>query len=113
MPPRSTRGQAAARGDSRLRGRFTLVLRRNGTYTASDSLDGRMNGRLAALSHHGLRFSDDSGCKFGGFERPQGGIYRWSLHGARLTLRLVSEGQCSGRTDTLTFPVWIRASRKG
>jgi hypothetical protein len=44
--------------------------------------------------------------------RPSG-IYRRSLHDARLTLRLVSEGQCSGRTDTLTFPVWIRASRKG
>ncbi|HEV8250427.1 MAG TPA: hypothetical protein VGQ15_10680 [Gaiellaceae bacterium] len=103
-----TRAQAAARGDSRLAGRFTLVLRSNGTYTASNALDGRTNGRLAALANHRLRFYDDSGCKSGGFERPQGGVYRWSLNGARLTLRLVSEGPCTGRTATLTYPVWTR-----
>jgi hypothetical protein len=63
MPPRSPVARRLREGIPRLRGRFTLVLRRNGTYTASNSLDGRMNGRLAALSHHGLRFYDDSGCK--------------------------------------------------
>jgi hypothetical protein len=101
-----TRAEAAARGDSRLAGRFTLVLRRNGTYSDSNLLDGRTEGRLAALADHRLRFSDDSGC--GGLERPEGGVYGWSVNGERLTLRLVSEGPCSGRMDTLTFPVWIR-----
>ncbi len=100
--------QAAARGDSRLAGRFSLALRRNGTYTMSNTLDGPSHGRLAALSGRRLRFYDDSGCKFGNFERPGGGIYRWSLNGKRLTLRLVSEGPCTGRTQTLTYPVWTR-----
>jgi len=100
--------QAAARGDSRLAGRFTLVLRRDGTYTDSNPLDGRDNGRLGDLGRDRLRFYADRGCKVGGLERPQGGIYRWSLNGRRLTLDLVNEGGCTGRTDTLTFPVWIR-----
>lgn len=103
-----TEDEASARGDSRLAGKFTLVLRRNGTYTASNPFDGRSHGRLASLSGHRLRFYDDNACKGGGFERPQGGIYRWRLNGKRLTLRLVNEGPCSGRTDTLTFPIWTR-----
>jgi hypothetical protein len=102
-----TSAQAAARGDSRLAGRFTLVLRRNGTYTDSNGLDGRSAGRLEALGNHRLRFNDDSACKSAGFERPEGGVYRWAANGPRLTLRLVNEGSCTGRTDTLTFPVWI------
>jgi hypothetical protein len=100
--------QAGARGDSRLAGRFLLVIRRNGTYTDSNPLDGHDAGRVEALGHHRLRFYDDRGCKLGGSERPEGGIYRWSVNGGRLTLRLVNEGGCTGRTDTLTFPVWIR-----
>jgi hypothetical protein len=100
--------QATARGESRMAGRYTLELMPNGRYVSSNPLDGRDSGRLAALANHRLRFYDDRGCKFGGFERPQGGIYRWSLSGTRLTLRLVNEGPCTGRTQTLTYPVWIR-----
>lgn len=100
--------QAAARGDARLAGRFELVLRRNGTYTMSNSLDGRSHGRLTALANRRLRFSNDTGCKAGNFEWPGGGVYRWSLNGNRLTLRLVKEGPCTGRTQTLTYPVWVR-----
>jgi hypothetical protein len=103
-----TLAQADARGDSRLAGKLTLVLRRNGTYTTSNSLDGRSDGRLMAVGQHRLRFYDDRGCKFGGYERPEGGIYQWSVNGARLTLRLVNEGACTGRTQTLTYPIWIR-----
>lgn len=100
--------QAAVRGDPRLAGRFTLLLSEDGTYANSNALDGRSNGQLEALSGHRLRFYGDAGCEDGGFERAQGGIYRWSLNGERLTLRLVSEGACTGRSDTLTFPVWVR-----
>jgi len=103
-----TSAQAAARGDPRLTGRFTLVLRANGTYTDSNPLDGIDDGRVARLAHGRLRFYDDRYCKLGGLERQQGGIYRWSLNGERLTLRLVNEGGCTGRSDTLTFPVWVR-----
>jgi hypothetical protein len=100
---------AIDKGDARMAGKFTLVLRRNGTYSASNPLDGpTVRGRLAALAGHRLRFYDDFGCKTGGFERPQGGTYRWSLDGRRLTLERVSEGPCWGRTQTLTYPVWIR-----
>lgn len=105
---RLTMAQAVSRGDSRMAGRFTLVLRANGTYRASNPLDGVTQGRLASLSGQRLRFSRDSGCLFGGFERPGGGIYRWSLSGRKLTLRLVTEGPCTGRTQTLTYPVWTR-----
>jgi hypothetical protein len=104
-----TLAEAEARGDSRMAGRFSLVLRANGTYGASNPLDGAvMRGRLAALPGHRLRFYGDDGCKMGGFERPGGGVYRWSLNGTRLTLRLVTEGPCTGRTQQLTYPVWIR-----
>jgi hypothetical protein len=100
--------QAYTLGDPRMYGRFRLVLRRNGTYTAANPLDGTMSGRLAALPGKRLRFFADTGCTAGGFERPKGGIYRWSLNAGKLTLRLVSEGPCSGRTQTLTYPVWKR-----
>jgi hypothetical protein len=103
-----TMQQANARGDGRLAGKFTLALRSNGTYVASNSFDGSMHGQLAALANHRLRFSHDNGCTDGGFERPGGGIYSWSLRGKKLTLRMVSEGACTGRSDTLTFPVWTR-----
>jgi hypothetical protein len=103
-----TRAQAIAKGDSRLAGKFRLVLRRDGTYTASNSFDPPASGKLTALSNHRLRFSADTGCTYGHFERPQGGIYRWSVDGDRLKLTLVSEGACTGRRDTLTFPVWKR-----
>jgi hypothetical protein len=104
-----TVAQAAAKGDRRLAGKFRLVLRRNGTYTASNSFDPPASGKLAALSGHRLRFYADTGCKYGGFERPQGGTYLWTLSGTRLKLTLVSEGACTGRRDTLTFPVWKRS----
>lgn len=100
--------QAVTAGDARMAGRFTLILKRNGTYTADNPLDPATHGRVAALSGNRLRFYADSGCEFGGFERPRGGVYRWSLSGRRLTLRLVSEGPCTGRTQTLTYPVWTR-----
>jgi len=103
-----TLAQANARGDSRMAGEFTLVLRRNGTYTMSNPLDGMSRGRLAALTRKRLRFYNDSGCKAGGFELREGGTYRWSVNGKRLTLRVVSEGPCTGRTQTLTYPVWTR-----
>ena len=100
--------QAAARGDSRMAGKFTLVIRRNGTYTASNPLDGSTRGRVAALSGKRLRFYNDSGCKAGGYEIRAGGVYHWAVKGKRLTLRLFSEGPCTGRTQTLTYPIWIR-----
>jgi hypothetical protein len=103
-----TNAQAAERGDSRLAGRFTLMLLRNGTYTDSNPLDGAASGHFEALASHRLRFHEDSACESGGFERVLGGIYSWTLNRRRLVLRLVNEGACSGRTDTLTFPVWIR-----
>ena len=100
--------QAETAGDPRMAGRFTLVLKRNGTYIASNPLDPLTHGKLAVLPGRRLRFYADSGCEFGGFERPRGGVYRWSLDGRRLTFRLVSEGACTGRTQTLTYPVWTR-----
>lgn len=100
--------QAETAGDPRMAGKFTLVLRRNGTYTATNPLDAPAHGRLAALPGRRLRFYADSGCEYGGFERPRGGIYRWSLDGRRLTFRRVSEGRCTGRTQTLTYAVWTR-----
>jgi hypothetical protein len=103
-----TPAQAAARGDSRLAGKFTLVLGANGLYVTANSLDGPSAGQLAVLPGHRLRFYNDIGCSAGRFERPSGGIYSWSLNGNRLTLKLVREGPCSGRTDTLTFPTWTR-----
>ena len=100
---------AIDKGDARMAGKFTLVLRRNGTYSASNPLDGpTIRGRFAALTGHRLRFYDDFGCKTGGFERPQGGTYRWALDGTRLTFKRISEGPCWGRTQTLTYPVWRR-----
>jgi len=103
-----TTAQAVARGDARMAGRFTLVLRRNGTYAVSNPLDGTTRGKFEALSPKRLRFFKDNGCIAGGFERPQGGMYRWSLSGKFLTIRLVNEGPCSGRTQSLTYPVWKR-----
>ena len=84
-------------GEQALRGPYV------GSYTATLT-----SAQAAALGHGRLRFYDDRFCKLGGLERPQGGIYRWSLNGRRLTLSLVNEGACTGRTDTLTFPVWAR-----
>jgi hypothetical protein len=89
-------------------GLFRLILRRNGTYSVWNPLDGKTDGKLASLAGDRLRFYADSGCLFGGFERPEGGTYRWSRNGQRLSLRLVNEGPCSGRTQSLTYPVWIR-----
>ena len=103
-----TAHQAVTRGDARMAGAFRLVLRRDGTYSAWNPLDGRTNGRLAALPGRRLRFYADSGCLAGGVERPQGGTYGWSLNGRKLTLKLVSEARCSGRTQTLTYPLWKR-----
>lgn len=103
-----TVAQAVRKGDYRLAGRFTLVLRRNSTYRMSNPLDGPMYGRLAALPGHRLRFFDDSGCKGGAYEIPGGGVYRWSVRRGRLTLKRVTEGPCAGRTQTLTYPVWRR-----
>ena len=103
-----TQSQAIAKGDVRMTGRFRLVLRRNGTYTVSNPLDGATHGKYAALAGKRLRFYGDSGWVLGGFERPQGGTYRWSLRGRLLTLRVVSEGECTGRTQSLTYPVWKR-----
>lgn len=100
--------QAETAGDPRMAGKFTLVLKRNGTYIASNPLDPTAHGRLAVLPGRRLRFYADSGCEYGGFERPRGGVYRWSLDGRRLTFRLVSEGPCTGRTQTLTYPTWTR-----
>jgi hypothetical protein len=100
--------EAIAHGDVRMTGSFRLVLRANGTYTATNPLDGSTSGRLAALPNRRLRFFKDSGCLYGGFERPKGGIYGWSVNGRKLTLRLVSEGACTGRTQTLTYVVWKR-----
>lgn len=100
--------EAFAKGDSRMAGSFRLVLRGNGTYSVTNPLDPTANGRLAALPGKKLRFYKDSGCLYGGFERPKGGIYSWSVTGRKLTLRLVSEGSCSGRTQSLAWVVWHR-----
>ena len=103
-----TSSQAAALGDARMTGTFRLVLRSNGTYAVNNPLDPLTHGRLAALSGKKLRFFEDSGCEYGGFERPKGGIYSWSVKGRKLTLRLVSEGACTGRTQSLAWVVWNR-----
>ena len=103
-----TLGEAATLGDTRMKGKFRLVLRANGTYTDVNPLDGRSHGRLAALPGKRLRFFEDNGCTLGGFERPQGGIYSWSVRRSTLTLRLVSEGACTGRTQSLAWVVWHR-----
>lgn len=103
-----TSSQAAALGDLRMTGKFRLVLRANGTYSVTNPLDGTATGRLAALPGRKLRFFKDSGCTYGGFERPKGGIYTWSMSGDKLTLRLVSEGACTGRTQSLAWVVWHR-----
>ena len=103
-----TTAQATARGDSRLAGHFILVLGRNGLYATYNSFDGSSAGRFSVLSGHRLRFHDDIGCVEGGFEQAGGGVYRWSLNGNRLALRLVTEGPCTGRTQQLTYPVWTR-----
>jgi hypothetical protein len=101
-----TAAQAEARGDSRLAGRFILVLSPNGLYVTFNSFDGASVGRFAVLPGQRLRFFDDVGCSEIGPARPGGGTYRWSLNGNRLRLTLVKEGPCSGRTQTLTYPVW-------
>ncbi|HEX4745954.1 MAG TPA: hypothetical protein VFU99_03640 [Gaiellaceae bacterium] len=103
-----TQAQAAGLGDWRMTGKFSLVIRRNGTYTVSNPLDGRINGKVAALANRRLRFYEDTGCLAGGFERDEGGTYRWSVKPGQLILRLVSEGPCTGRTQSLTYPVWKR-----
>lgn len=103
-----TLGEAATLGDIRMKGKFRLALRANGTYSVTNPLDGTTNGRLAALPGKKLRFYKDSGCEYGGFERPKGGIYAWSVNGRKLTLRLVSEGPCTGRTGSLAWVVWTR-----
>ena len=101
--------EAVTRGDGRMNGRFKLVLRENGTYTMANPLDLPSRGSLVALPNRRLRFFKDSGCEYGGHERPKGGIYTWSVRESKLTLRLVSEGACTGRTQSLTYVVWNRA----
>ena len=103
-----TQAQATGQGDWRMTGRFTLVLRRNGTYTVSNPLDGPTSGKVAALPNRRLRFYDDTGCIAGGFESDEGGVYRWSVRPGQLVLRLVREGPCTGRSQSLTYPVWKR-----
>jgi hypothetical protein len=71
-------------------------------------LDGPSHGKYEALSGKRLRFFRDKLCIDGGFERPQGGMYRWSLNGKLLMIRLVNEGPCTGRSDALTSAVWKR-----
>ncbi len=103
-----TATQATTLGDVRMTGRFRLALRTNGTYTVANPLDPPTSGRFAVLPGKQLRFFKDEGCIAGGFERPKGGIYRWSVNGPKLTLRLVSEGACTGRTQSLAWVVWKR-----
>ena len=101
-----TPAQATARGDSRMAGSYVLVLGSNGLYVTLNPLDGASAGKFAVLPNHRLRFFYDIGCSEGGVASPGGGIYSWSLGANGLTLRLVKEGPCSGRTQTLTYPVW-------
>jgi hypothetical protein len=99
---------AAAGQDTRLAGTFRLILRKKGTYTTSNSLDGASSGKFR-VSGHRIVFFDDVGCTEGGFVGK--GSYTWSIRKGKLRIRGVSatSDPCGGRRQTLEYPVWRKA----
>lgn len=93
--------------DPRLAGSFRLVLRKNGTYTTFNSFDGPSHGRYR-VSGRRIVFSNDVGCRAGGFLGE--GVYTWAIARGRLRLVTVRLGgdPCGGRWQTLTYPLWKR-----
>jgi hypothetical protein len=99
-----------ATADHRYAGQFRLSLRRDGTYTTFQALDGESSGHYRAVRDDYLVFTDDVGCdefSVGGST----GVYRWSVSDDELTLTIVraESGGCTGRSDTLSIPRWNRS----
>ena len=94
--------------DPRLAGKFRLVLRRNGTYTTFNSLDGSSRGRFTTSGRR-IVFAHDVGCETA-LGVDQAGVYRWSIAQGRLKLTPMRVGSdpCGGRWQTLTYPIWTK-----
>ena len=94
--------------DPRLAGKFRLVLRRNGTYTTSNSLDGLSRGRFTTSGRR-IVFAHDVSCETA-LGVDQAGVYRWSVAQGKLKLTPMRIGSdpCSGRWQTLTYPIWTQ-----
>jgi len=100
---------SAAAADTRYVGEFRLDLRRDGTYTLFQELDGETTGRYGSAGGDFLVFTEDSGCEQGDFAGTS--VYRWAVDGDQLTLTLVrpETGGCTGRSDSLITPRWTRS----
>jgi hypothetical protein len=102
--------EAIQKGDVRLAGAFRLELRGDGTYTTFQELDGPTDGHYAVASGNRLVFKQDKGCDVFTHGKGSVGVYRWSVTGdhLRLTNVVPETGGCTGRTQSLVFPVWQR-----
>jgi hypothetical protein len=100
---------ASEAGDRERAGRYTLVLRSDGTYSMSNPVDGKATGSYKAGMGHDLTFGKDSGCTAGGFAGV--GVYGWTTTAdGQLKFKIArpESGGCTGRTLTLTLPKWQR-----
>ncbi len=97
-------------GDVRLAGNFRLELRKDGTYTSFQELDGETDGHYAMASGNRLVFKQEKGCDVFTGGKGSVGVYRWSVNGAHLKLASIvpETGGCTGRTQALVMPVWQR-----
>jgi predicted small secreted protein len=99
---------SAAAADTAYEGEFRLDLRDDGTYTLYSDRDQETTGRYGAAPDDFLVFTDDTGCaeNFAG-----SGVYQWAVDGDEMTLTLVrpETGGCTGRSDTLTIPRWVKS----
>ena len=97
-------------GDVRLAGSFRLELRKDGTYTTFQELDGESDGHYGMASDNRLVFKQDKGCDVFTGGTGSIGVYRWTVDGAHLKLtNIVPEtGGCTGRTQSLVMPLWQR-----
>ena len=97
-------------GDVRLAGNFRLELRKDGTYTTFQELDGETDGRYAMASDNRLVFRQDKGCDVFTGGKGSIGVYTWKIDGSHLRLTNVvpETGGCTGRTQSLVMPVWQR-----
>ena len=97
-------------GDVRLAGNFRLELRKDGTYTTFQELDGETDGHYAMASDNRLVFAQDKGCDIFTGGKGSVGVYTWKVDGSHLKLtNIVPEtGGCTGRTQSLVMPVWQR-----
>jgi len=95
--------------DPRLAGKFRLVLRKNGTYTTFNKLDGASRGRFT-VSGRRIVFAHDVGCEQAYSAPDKTGAYRWSVEQGKMKLTTVRLGSdpCGGRWQTLTYPVWTK-----